>query len=106
VRVTKLPTILRSGVGVSRQPAADSRQPTPIPLRKFRLIWAQTMSSKLLSCPGCQKQIATVDYKMWGTKRFAPKTGAYEEDESPGNCDLVFTCPHCDATLDPDLVLA
>ena len=64
------------------------------------------MPNKLLSCPDCQKELQKIDYKMWGTKRFDPETEAYEEDESPGNCDLVFTCPHCEAELDPDLVLA
>ena len=64
------------------------------------------MSSKLLSCPDCQKELQKIDYKMWGTRRFHPETGQYEEDESPGNCDLIYTCPHCEAELDPDLVLA
>jgi rubredoxin len=64
------------------------------------------MAHSLLSCPECQKELKKVDYKMWGTKRFNPATGRYEEDESPGNCDLVFTCPHCEAELDADVVLA
>jgi rubredoxin len=64
------------------------------------------MSPKLLSCPDCQKELQKIDYKMWGTKRFNPEMGSYEEDESPGNCDLVFTCPHCEAELDPEAVLA
>ena len=63
------------------------------------------MSSKLLSCPDCQKELQKIDYKMWGTRRFDPETGQYEEDESPGNCDLIYTCPHCQAEVDPDLVL-
>ena len=37
---------------------------------------------------------------MWGTKRFNPATGRYEEDESPGSYDFVLTCPHCEAELD------
>ena len=53
--------------------------------------------AKRLSCPDCSKELEKIDYKMWGTKRFDPETGSYEEDESPGNCDLIFTCPHCEA---------
>lgn len=64
------------------------------------------MPNNLLSCPECHEELKTIDYKMWGTKRFDPQTGNYEEDESPGNCDLIFTCPHCEAELDPDAVLA
>lgn len=64
------------------------------------------MAHKQLSCPQCSEQLQTIDYKMWGTKRFDPQTGTYEEDEGLGKCDLVFTCPHCEAELDPDLVLA
>jgi len=43
---------------------------------------------------------------MWGTKRFNPATGSYEEDESPGNCDLIFTCPHCEVELEAEMALA
>jgi uncharacterized CHY-type Zn-finger protein len=64
------------------------------------------MLPKLLFCPECHKELKTVDYKMWGTKRFDPEMGSYEEDESLGMCDLVFTCPHCEAELDPEAVLA
>ena len=64
------------------------------------------MANGRLSCPDCSKKLETIDYKMWGTKRFDPKTGSYEEDERLGNCDLIFTCPHCEAELDPDKVLA
>lgn len=64
------------------------------------------MEQRLLSCPECREELQTIDYKMWGTKRFNPATGSYEEDERPGSCDLVFTCPHCEAELDPDVVLA
>lgn len=38
------------------------------------------MSSKLLSCPDCRKELQKIDYKMWGTKRFDSKTGSYEEN--------------------------
>lgn len=64
------------------------------------------MPNNLISCPGCRKELLTIDYKMWGTKRFDSKIGSYEEDEGLGMCDLEFTCPHCEAKLDPDNVLA
>lgn len=64
------------------------------------------MAEKVLSCPECHEQLRTIDYKTWGTKRFNPATGSYEEDESPGNCDLIFTCPHCEAELEAEMVLA
>jgi hypothetical protein len=64
------------------------------------------MAHELLSCPQCHVDLQKIDYKMWGTKRFDPETGSYEEDESLGNCDLIFTCPQCEAELDPDKVLA
>jgi len=64
------------------------------------------MTQGRLRCPECQKELETIDYKMWGTKRFNAETRSYEEDESPGNCDLIFTCPLCEAELDPDRVLA
>lgn len=64
------------------------------------------MANERLSCPECQKELGKIDYKMWGTKQFNPKTGNYDEDESLGACDLIFTCPHCEAELDPEKVLA
>jgi hypothetical protein len=64
------------------------------------------MPQRLLSCPECHKELQTIEYKMWGTKRFNPAMGSYDEDESPGNGDLIFTCPHCEAEIDSDAVLA
>lgn len=64
------------------------------------------MTRNVLSCPECHEELQTIDYKMWGTKRFNPVVGGYEEDESPGNCDLIFACPHCDVKLDPDVAFA
>jgi hypothetical protein len=64
------------------------------------------MTEERLSCPDCHKELETIDYKMWGTKRFRPETGHYEEEESLGACDLIFPCPHSEAELDPEIVLA
>ncbi len=44
----------------------------------------------------------TISYTIWGTKRFDPETGTYEEDDSPGNTDMEFRCPHCSAKIDPE----
>ena len=63
------------------------------------------MAQKVPSCPECHEELQSVDYKMWGTKRFNAVTGSYNEDESPGNCDLIFTCPHCEAELDSEMVV-
>jgi hypothetical protein len=41
-----------------------------------------------------------------GTKRFQASTGRYEEDESPGACDIEFNCPNCKLELDPEKVIA
>ena len=35
-------------------------------------------------CPSCDTRLITLDYKIWGTKRFVPAVGLYEEDESLG----------------------
>jgi hypothetical protein len=63
------------------------------------------MAKGKVSCPQCSKVLDKIDYKSWGTMRFRSTLGGYEEDDSPGNCDLEFTCPHCEAELDPDMVL-
>jgi hypothetical protein len=58
-----------------------------------------------LTCIGCDTLLKTVDYKIWGTKRFDPKTGSYEEDDSLGNTDMEFSCPNCSAKLDPEAII-
>lgn len=58
-----------------------------------------------LTCTGCDALLKTVDYKIWGTKRFDPKTGSYKEDDSLGNTDMEFSCPNCSAKLDPEAII-
>ena len=59
-------------------------------------------TKKLALCPSCGAAMKTIDYKVWGTKRFSPSTGFYEDDDSPGNSDMEFTCPNCSCKLDPE----
>jgi hypothetical protein len=47
-----------------------------------------------------------VDYKTWGVQRFDPTTGKYEEDDTPGNSAIEFSCPNCSIKLDPEPFLA
>jgi hypothetical protein len=58
-----------------------------------------------LTCTGCSAVLKTVSYTLWGTKRFDTKTGDYEEDDSPGNTDLEFSCPNCSAELDAEAII-
>lgn len=53
-------------------------------------------------CPSCGAKLATLDYKIWGTKRYVPATGFYEEDDGLGKTDIEFSCPHCSVKLDPE----
>ncbi len=45
--------------------------------------------------------MTTIDYKVWGTKRFNAVTGNYDEEDSMGNADMEFSCPKCAAKLEP-----
>lgn len=58
-----------------------------------------------LTCTGCDALLKIVYYKIWGTKRFDPKTGSYKEDDSLGNTDMEFSCPNCSARLDPEAII-
>lgn len=58
--------------------------------------------SKPASCSDCGTELKTVNYTIWGTKRYSVKSKSYVEDDSPGNTDMEFTCPNCSAKLDPD----
>jgi hypothetical protein len=49
--------------------------------------------------------LKVVTYQMWGTKRFNAETGDYDEDDSPGNTDLEFSCPKCSAKLDAEAII-
>jgi len=42
------------------------------------------MTQERLTCPDCHKELETIDYKMWGAKRFSPEMAHYEEDEILG----------------------
>lgn len=33
------------------------------------------------------------------------KAGFYEEDDSPGNTDMEFSCPKCSAELDAEAII-
>jgi DNA-directed RNA polymerase subunit RPC12/RpoP len=62
------------------------------------------MKKAPISCPDCNHVLKKVNYQIWGTKRFAEKSGQYEEDESLGETDMVFTCPNCSVKLEPDVL--
>jgi hypothetical protein len=55
-----------------------------------------------VNCSACGSVLTTVNYTIWGTKRFNPETKSYEEDDSLGNCDMEFSCPNCSRKLDPE----
>jgi len=46
-----------------------------------------------ITCDSCGGSLTTIDYKVWGTKRFNPTTGSYDEDDSMGNADMEFLLP-------------
>jgi len=58
-----------------------------------------------LTCTGCNAVLKVVTYQMWGTKRFNAETGDYDEDDSPGNTDLEFSCPKCSEKLDAEAII-
>lgn len=61
--------------------------------------------AEVLTCTGCNTVLKTVTYTMWGTKRWNAKAGYYEEDDSPGNTDIEFSCPKCSAELDAEAII-
>src|SRR6185312_14949500 len=42
------------------------------------------MSQKPLNCPQCGHVLKSIDYQIWGTKRFDARTSQYKEDDSLG----------------------
>lgn len=54
-----------------------------------------------ITCESCGESLTTIDYKVWGTKRFNPATGNYDEDDTMGNADMEFACPKCSGKLEP-----
>jgi uncharacterized CHY-type Zn-finger protein len=66
---------------------------------------AEVINKRVL-CPECQTELDTINYKIWGTKRFNTLTGSYEEQETLGSYDMNFSCPNCETLLDSEAVLA
>jgi hypothetical protein len=66
---------------------------------------ARSKKANVLTCTGCNTVLKTVTYTMWGTKRWDAKAGFYEEDDSPGNTDIEFSCPKCSAELDAEAII-
>ena len=56
-------------------------------------------------CPACESVLNSINYTMWGTKKFDLISRAYVEDESLGSSDLEFSCPNCSVKLDPEGVI-
>ena len=63
------------------------------------------MTKKPLRCTECKAALKKIDYQIWGTKRFNARTGNYDEDDSPGNTDMEFTCPKCSVKLDSEAII-
>lgn len=63
------------------------------------------MKKKPLRCSECKAALEKIDYQIWGTKKFNPETGNYDEDQNLGSSDMQFSCPRCSVKLDPELVL-
>lgn len=57
------------------------------------------------ACSSCDATLKMVSYTIWGTKRFDSTTNSYQEDDSPGNTDMEFTCPSCSAKIDPEAII-
>src|SRR5689334_6271536 len=55
-------------------------------------IWPYAVGMKHapITCESCGESLTTIDYKVWGTKRFNPTTGNYDEDDTMGNADVEF----------------
>ena len=62
-------------------------------------------NSSASKCPECGALLNEVDYKSWGTYKFDPQSGSYSEDQSLGKSDIEFSCPKCEAKLDPEGLL-
>jgi hypothetical protein len=60
---------------------------------------------KALHCPNCEATMKTVDYKIWGTKRFDAKSGIYSEDDGIGSSDMEFSCPNCSERIKDEQVI-
>lgn len=60
------------------------------------------MEKAPMTCPECNTALTSIDYELWGKKKFNPNTGNYEEDRSWGSSEMHLSCPACSATLDPD----
>lgn len=61
--------------------------------------------TKASKCPECGAVLNEIEYKMWGSKKFDPRSGFYHEDESLGKSDIEFSCPKCSVELDPQGLL-
>jgi len=53
-------------------------------------------------CPDCNAALTSINYELWGKKKFNPMTGNYEDDRAWGSSEMQLSCPACSATLDPD----
>ena len=42
------------------------------------------MEKAPMTCPECNTALTSIDYELWGKKKFNPNTGNYEEDRSWG----------------------
>lgn len=58
-----------------------------------------------VECPFCGVVLETVNYTIWGTKRFDATNDFYVEDDSIGKSDLELTCPACAAKLAPEGII-
>jgi hypothetical protein len=83
-----------------KSPAIDNQKQG-----RRKSLMESTMNKTVLKCPDCNALLQTVSYQIWGTKRFDVKTGAYNEDDSPGSSDMEFCCPKCSAKLDPEAII-
>lgn len=59
------------------------------------------MEKAPMTCPECNTALTSIDYELWGKKKFNPETGNYEEDRAWGSSEGRLSCPACSATLDP-----
>jgi len=62
-------------------------------------------NSHPVNCQACGSTLKTVDYTIWGTKKYDLETNSYIEDETLGNSDMEFRCPTCSGKLDPEDII-
>lgn len=61
-----------------------------------------SIAKRPLICAECNAILLTINYEIWGIKKFNSETCNYIDDKTWGSTEMHLSCPVCSATLDPD----